>query len=60
MLNPTDIVDLTPEEIEESWNMFNACENSHLWEDEPETSIFYRRCSRCGGAEGIRFPEGIL
>lgn len=57
MSDSFDIVELTPEDIEKSWLLFRDCEeNGHLWHNEPETSVFYRRCQKCGGAEGIRFP----
>jgi len=57
MPDTVDVVELTPEEIEKSWSLFKECEEGeHQWRNEPETSIFYRRCQKCGGAEGIRFP----
>lgn len=46
---------LTPEEeaeIARHWREFAACQ--HDWVPEPEGSLFYSRCSKCGGAEGIR------
>lgn len=53
-------VPLTPEYIEESWDSFNSCENDkHHWKHEPLDSPFYKRCTKCGGAEGLRIP-GLL
>jgi len=61
MSNPTDVVELSPEQIEESWFQFLTCEidGKHEWCNEPDNSVFYRRCTICGGAEGIRFPKGF-
>lgn len=41
-----------------SWQDFLNCE--HDWVKEPITSNFYFLCTRCGGAEGLRMPEGVL
>lgn len=62
MSNPTDAVELTEEQIKESWSHFLSCEleGEHIWINEPEDSVFYRRCVNCGGAEGIRFPKGAF
>lgn len=61
MYNLSDI-NLSEEKIEESWTQFNLCESDrdHDWKTEPEDSVFFKRCTKCGGAEGIRFPEGVL
>jgi len=51
---------ISPEEearIAEIWLVFAKCE--HDWVDQPETSLFYKLCSKCGGAEGIRPEEGF-
>lgn len=55
---PIPLIDLTPlseQYIEESWSLFNSCGDNHQWKNEPVDSVFFRRCTVCGGAEGIKF-----
>lgn len=46
------------EEIQQSWQSFLSCE--HKWEDEPEDSVFYKKCLLCGGAQGIKLNPNDL
>lgn len=57
MPNPVDYEEISVAEQLLYWEMFLACE--HVWKVEPEDSVFYKRCDKCGGAEGIKFPDII-
>lgn len=60
-LAPDDDFELTPEQEAELVRRIKEFEDCpHDWVPEPEDSFFHAKCSICGGAEGIRMPDGWL
>ena len=58
-MSKPDLIELLSDtEIMESWELFMSCGNDHQWQEEPADSVFYKICTKCGGAEGIRLPKG--
>ena len=61
-MNVPNLLDILPSdaEIEESNRLFEACGDNHVWVEADNDSPFYKRCTRCGGAEGIKMLNGFL